>query len=1119
MRNLKLISSCITENNILKGAECFCVGAKIDDFTEVSEKKEFNDVLFVYCNHCLYHLEDNGKTCNELYNFETYYSTTQNVNYTSVNIEYNHINDSIIVALQNGDIFSFELQTKTVDCIGSVDGGLKSIGFSPDLEVLVIATGNNTLILMDGLFNPIGEVSLNSAEPVEKQMVNVGWGKKETQFHGSEGKAARITKTIHVNLDVEDDHRVRITWREDSSLFAVSFWCPVENTRKIKIYNNVGKLQCNSESLPGLEQSISWRPSGNLIAFGQTLPNKHVIAFLEKNGLRHGEFILPPNLHIKEISWNINSTIMCLVCEKRVQLWMMNNYHWYLKQEIHFTTDIIHTKWHPEHKYELILLLSDGSFHTYSWIVTVDRSVGAEEKDRACVAVIDGNKILLTCFKQGIIPPPMATYTLNFNCAVNCVGFLQTTTKTQETSENQWKSTTNDFIVLLSDNTFSMVVVGVSTSPTAHPICVSTKFPQTSCLRHLLWTSPNTVLLCVDQPHTPQELYKFNLKQFDLNLMKQIPLEFNVHTICSTSSKPDNVVVQGGGGSVYNSSLTNDFEYNVVVEGLEHLCDEMGICEGKKREDTVVTLDSWYHLYCQGELVSSKATSFFIQTPYLIYTTDEHELVVHRIVETCRKISTRRLERGARIVTVFNDTVVLQLPRGNLETIQPRALVLDTVSSLLEKLDYREAFALMRRQRIHLNLFVDHHPQVFLMTAAKFIQRINDPNHLNIFLSELNDKEDVTRSIYKDFYDQEKRPPVLNRKLQTVCSALREAMLSEGGGEPTEKYLLPILTTHVRVDEMSEALKMAATSEQALRHLIFLADIDKLYDKAISLYEVDLALKIAGESKKDPKEYIPYLNSLKNLDPTFMRFAIDCQYKNYESALRNISKSADSAHFEDALDLIQRTAQYPLALDLYHADLQRYKIIAERYAEYLVECRGYEEAALMFSRCDDLERALTCYAKCGLWRNAVTMARKLHYSTDKLKQLGEQLFSGLVSQELWEDAADLARDVLDDDERAIECLCEAKLWNKAYYLLNKQQDNQYPVSRLLDGLTSSANATLANLEHELGELERFASRLTQVRAKKAERALMQLSNDIDINDLQSEISSSTSSSWSSRSSG
>ena len=49
--------------------------------------------------------------------------------------------------------------------------------------------------------------------------------------------------------------------------------------------------------------------------------------------------------------------------------------------------------------------------------------------------------------------------------------------------------------------------------------------------------------------------------------------------------------------------------------------------------------------------------------------------------------SIRRVERGSRIVTsVADDTkLVLQMPRGNLETVHPRALVLSAVRKHLDQ--------------------------------------------------------------------------------------------------------------------------------------------------------------------------------------------------------------------------------------------------------------------------------------------------------------------------------------------------------------------------------------------------------------------------------------------------
>ena len=92
---------------------------------------------------------------------------------------------------------------------------------------------------------------------------------------------------------------LRITWKGDSTMFAVSFINKETNTRQFKVFSREGTLQYTSDLLDGLEKNISWKPSGNLIATTQKLPNKHVVAFFEKNGLKHREFALPSNLKLK----------------------------------------------------------------------------------------------------------------------------------------------------------------------------------------------------------------------------------------------------------------------------------------------------------------------------------------------------------------------------------------------------------------------------------------------------------------------------------------------------------------------------------------------------------------------------------------------------------------------------------------------------------------------------------------------------------------------------------------------------------------------------------------------------------------------------------------------------
>lgn len=54
------------------------------------------------------------------------------------------------------------------------------------------------------------------------KFVSVGWGSKETQFHGSEGKQARGKRDIAQSLAEWDDSRARIVWRADGLFFAIN---------------------------------------------------------------------------------------------------------------------------------------------------------------------------------------------------------------------------------------------------------------------------------------------------------------------------------------------------------------------------------------------------------------------------------------------------------------------------------------------------------------------------------------------------------------------------------------------------------------------------------------------------------------------------------------------------------------------------------------------------------------------------------------------------------------------------------------------------------------------------------------------------------------------------------
>ena len=82
-------------------------------------------------------------------------------------------------------------------------------------------------------------------------------------------------------------------------------------------------------------------------------------------------------------------------------------------------------------------------------------------------------------------------------------------------------------------------------------------------------------------------------------------------------------------------------------------------------------------------------------------------------------------------------SVVLQMPRGNLETIYPRALVVAAVRRSIESNRYDEAFMTCRNQRVDMNILHDHDPDRFTANIPMIVDQIKRVEHLDLLLSQL----------------------------------------------------------------------------------------------------------------------------------------------------------------------------------------------------------------------------------------------------------------------------------------------------------------------------------------------------------------------------------------------
>lgn len=197
-------------------------------------------------------------------------------------------------------------------------------------------------------------------------------------------------------------------------------------------------------------------------------------------------------------------------------------------------------------------------------------------------------------------------------------------------------------------------------------------------------------------------------------------------------------------------------DFGPVSERLSHPpdCQSFDMVDLPDGQQLIVSLANSGRLSVGQHIIDKNCTSFILCGTFLVYTTASHmahfvpisalapiatpslEGTVDIDLSSCE---TRRLERGSRIVTAVASsmTLVLQMPRGNLEIICPRPLVLQVVAADLEAHRYRQAFLHCRKHRIDLNTIYDQDPQGLIQNLDAFVDQVHEVEHLNLFLSSL----------------------------------------------------------------------------------------------------------------------------------------------------------------------------------------------------------------------------------------------------------------------------------------------------------------------------------------------------------------------------------------------
>ncbi|KAK9808650.1 hypothetical protein WJX72_001296 [[Myrmecia] bisecta] len=490
-----------------------------------------------------------------------------------------------------------------------------------------------------------------------------------------------------------------------------------------------------------------------------------------------------------------------------------------------------------------------------------------------------------------------------------------------------------------------------------------------------------------------------------------------------------------------------------------------------------------------------------------------------------KDVNIRAVEQGSRLVAAPPDLmlVVMQMPRGNLEAVYPRALVLAAIAERLEVHDFAAAYQLAARHRVDLNVLVDYKWPEFLAHAPEFVHALRSDQDITDLLAALQPGSTTglrglyfnampsQSSVQGDLDDQGPQ-----NKVGQVAHALQAAMQAMDSAA----FLKPMLTSHAVLGDLEGALALIKrvketqlegrsqppsagreqaveegeagrtgrvrppTAEDGLKHLLLTVDVERLYRCALGMYEVELAYMVVAHSQRDPGEYLLELQRFAGLrPPALAKHAIDMHLQRYERALPHLL-AAGPHHFEQALQLARDKGLLRELLHLVDSDPAKRRVVLGVQAEVLAECSRHEDAALAYLAAGRHDQALEQYRAAGQWRMVFSLAGRLGWEEVALRHKASEMVEGLAGMGRLADAAAVALDYLADVEAGVSLLTQAREWREALRVAYRAMRGDLVETVVAPAGAEAAASQLTQLREDVSRVDKYLARLKDVQQKR-----------------------------------
>ncbi|KAF0701649.1 Aste57867_7930 [Aphanomyces stellatus] len=946
--------------------------------------------------------------------------------------EYHAELDGVVCASRSGCL-AFVKYPNAVDVIGHFDFGICGVAWSPNEEQLALVTGDGHFLTMNTTWDVLHESSCAASPLGSGAMVQLAW-RADGNFLALQGPFLDPTS---LQLQI---------WAVQNAVWTQQAIGRHEDKKPLLLHGT----------------GLSWASNHTLIGSSERFKNQLHVVFFERNGLRHGEFALDKSIAaVSHVEWNLSSDVVAVAAtldatnathKAVVQLWTRSNYHWYLKQERRMSSPVSALRWDLEQADRLHVLTTDGQY------IDMNMTRQIHGNAHGTVAVVDGRALKVTHCARALIPPPMCAETFVFAHPINNVAVMDNGVLVVGDASGQWYSASKNQSIE-SNEAMTMQPLGLQEKPL-----------------HLLQVVPIG----------HDKVVGISTEASDV----VVTLDLTQLTT-TTTEYPEAI-----------STLSQDGRYvQLQSKRIESIPDVTVPCLFSQwavlhaHESVLCVGLSHSKLYVNDRLLHASTASFHVMHGYVMMTTlgSHPEFHLYRVEALCHAQyapeHVRPVERGAKVVTSTATDVYLQMPRGNIEGIAPRPLLLELLQSQLDQRQYAPALELCRKHRVDMNLLVDTDPNSFLSNVLGLVEGIPKRlrcDRLSLFLTNLH-PVNVCATKYPTMVVREGKPLDWD-KAHAVCMAVRTCLL----GLDTNFYLMPLLTCEAKMNLLEPALHrlqvlhktQPALAQKGLQHLVFLVDVELLYDVALGLYDVGLTRLVASHTQRDPKVYTPQLAAFEALEAShstmYMQYAIDVHLERFDKALLHLHAAGES-YRSQCLDLIRTHHLYDAGLALFPSSSTLYTDIVVAFGHHLASQKEFTRAGYTFLSIRHVEDAIEAFRYALDWKMVLALAPRV--PSLSIPSLAYGLAEALVQHTDPNpvDAARLYDEYCNDIDEAITTLINGRLYQEALQMALRRARSDLIDTDIQPAVEQAADDLVDELETKVTTYKKQWTRLTSLR--------------------------------------